>query len=93
MGRFLAIVVALVAIALVINKYQSRDKPAVENEPKLIAPEKLETPAEKPAEVAANEEAAAPLEVATTIPPSTKEAAPSAEVKADEPTGAKQAAE
>lgn len=54
MGRFLAIVVALVAIALVINKYQSSDKQAVEEEPQLIAPEKLETPAEKPAEIAAS---------------------------------------
>ena len=53
MGRFLAIVIALVAVALLINSIQNKEKPAVEQEPKLIAPEKLETPAEKPAEVAA----------------------------------------
>lgn len=96
MGRFLAIVIALVAIALVINAVQNK-KPAEVKGPALVAPDKPETPAEKPAELAkvgetsAEEEAIAVVESTkiATIPPSTKEADPSPEI----PAGPEQAAE
>ena len=78
MRRFLAIVIALVLVALAIN-YMQKDKPVGEgDQPKLIAPEKIEAPAEKPAEVAEQVEAEVPAaEESTATPPSTEEAAPS----------------
>ncbi len=77
MRRFLAIVIVLVGIALLINSFQNKEKPVVE-EPALIAPEKIEAQAEKPAEVAAELEAEVPAADETTAtPPSTEEAAPS----------------
>ncbi len=66
MGRFLAIVIALVAIALVINSFQSKDEPA-EEEPVLVAPEKVEQPAGEAA-------SAAPETEEAVTPPSTMEA-------------------
>lgn len=58
MGRFLAIVIALVAIALVINSMQKNKPVKKVPEPQLIEPEQPEDPAEKPAEVAAEGERA-----------------------------------
>lgn len=47
MGRFLAIVIALVAIALAINYWQ-KEKP-VDGEPKLVEPAKVDAPVEEKA--------------------------------------------
>jgi cytochrome c peroxidase len=78
MGRFLAIVVALVGLALVINSLQE-SKPVGENDqPKLIAPEKPETAGEKPKEVAAAGETAVEAELAA-VDPAVVEETPAAE--------------
>jgi cytochrome c peroxidase len=55
MGRFLAIVIVLVALALVINSFQLAEKPAAVEGPELNEPAKIEEPAEKPADVAETE--------------------------------------
>ena len=73
MGRFLAIVAALVAVALLINYFQSKEKPVTEQEPALIAPETIEAPAEKPAEVAEEVVIAAPVADEAATPRSTEE--------------------
>ena len=68
MGRFLAIVIALVAIALLINSFQSKEKPLAKQEPALIEPEKSDAPEEIPSEVAAAGEKAIEMEVAAVDP-------------------------
>jgi cytochrome c peroxidase len=55
MGRFLAIVFVLVALALVINSFQSAEKPAAVEGPELNEPARIEEPAEKPADVVETE--------------------------------------
>jgi cytochrome c peroxidase len=82
MGRFLAIVIALVAIALVINSLQ-KDKPVVD-EPKLIAPEQPTEPAEKPSEVADEGEKAISEELAEIDPAVEETTAPAAAAESSE---------
>jgi cytochrome c peroxidase len=83
MGRFLAIVIVLVALALVINSFQSADKPAPVEKTELNEPAKIEEPAEKPADVAA-EEKAETAEAIESADKALKEAA--AEAPVDEKT-------
>jgi cytochrome c peroxidase len=67
MGRFLAIVIVLVAIALVVNSFQAADKPAPTEKVDLTAPAKIEEPAEKPDEVAVEGEPTTESDLAETI--------------------------
>jgi cytochrome c peroxidase len=80
MGRFLAIVIALVAVALVIN-YMQQGQP-VGDEPNLIAPEQPVEPAEKPSEVAAEGEKAIAEELVA-IDPAAEETNESAAIAAE----------
>jgi hypothetical protein len=76
MGRFLAIVLALVAIALLVNWYQSKDEPTETEGPALVAPDKAdgetvplikdvpEPTTTSPAEIAQETEAEEAVEVA-----------------------------
>jgi cytochrome c peroxidase len=90
MGRFLAIVIALVVVALAIN-YVQKGKP-VGDEPKLISPQQAEEPAEKPAEVAAEGEKAIAEELIA-IDPAVEETEESAAPEATAPETAAVAAE
>jgi cytochrome c peroxidase len=90
MGRFLAIVIALVAVALAINYWQ-KEKP-VDGEPKLVEPAKVDEAADAPAAQPQEDESQsaeeAPESVEPSAPVSTNEADPSTVMpKEDESAG------